>query len=753
MFQSILHDLRLALRGMRARPAFAAVVLATLTLGIGANAAIFSVVNGVLLKPLPYADVERVVQVSHEDPYYSVSEPEFRDYKVGTRTLATVAAYQRTSATLLGEGDAERLDVARVSDGFFSALGVRPLVGRAFLPAEDRPDAEQVAVLSEGLWRHRFAGDSRIVGRTVVLDGQPRTVVGVMPARFDFPAREVALWTPLRLNYDSLWTRNNHYLTVVARAAAGHSPAAAGAELNAMARAFMRDYPETYFPDKPLRVKVTPLGDQLLGDTRPYLLALLGAVGFVLLIACANVANLLLARGEARRKEQAIRTALGATRARLARQGLTESVVYAAAGGALGVAFAWLGVRALLALAPATIPRLDEVRVDLPVLLFTALLSLLTGLTFGLAPSLRAARQDPADTLKEGGKTSAAQGRGAGRARGMLVAAETALAVVTLTGAGLMVRSLWKLQAVELGFEPRGVLIARVSPSADAYDDARTVGFYQELLSRAAALPGVRAAGAVRDLPIGDGHSMWSIMLDGRVVKTIAEAPGATPQQVTSEYFRAMAIPVVRGRAFTEADRDGAPPVTVINETMARQFWPNEDPLGHTLKMFNEESPWVTIVGVVKDVRSGGFAADAPPTMYFPHAQAGKSAYYTPRTMNLVVRTDRDPLALAGPVRELVRQMDRGIPVSRVGAMEEIVAGSVASRRFSTTLLATFAVVAALLAGIGIYGVISYLASQRTYEIGLRMALGAGRGQVVRLMMRQGVRYAAAGVVLGLLGA
>jgi putative ABC transport system permease protein len=756
MLESILHDFRLTLRGMRARPTFAAVILATLALGIGANAAIFSVVNGVLLKPLPYADVGGVVQVSHEEPYHSVSEPEFRDYKVGARTLATVSAYQLGSGTLAGggdRGDAERLEVAHVSDGFFSILGVRPLLGRTFLPAEDGPNAERVVVLGYGLWRRRFAADPAVVGQTIQFNGFPRTVVGVMPPRFDFPARQVALWAPLRLNYDSLWTRNNHYLTLIARVAPGQTAAAAGAEMDAMAAAFTRDYPETYFPGKPLDAKVTRLADQLLGDTRPYLLALLGAVGFVLLIACANVANLLLARGEVRRKEQAIRTALGATRARIVRQVMTESVVYAVAGGVLGVLLAHLGVRGLLALAPATIPRLDEVRLDLQVLLFTALLSLLTGVTFGLVPSLRGSRPDPADTLKEGGRASSAQGRGAGRARGVLVAAEIALAVVTLTGAGLMLRSLWKLQGVDIGFEPRGVLVARVSLPQPEYDDARAATFYRELLARAAALPGVRAAGAVADLPVGDGFSFWSIMLDGKVVKTIAEAPGAMPQQVTPDYFRAMAIPVVRGRAFTEADREGAPPVAVVNETMAKQFWPDDGGVGHTLKMFNEQSPWVTIVGVVKDVRSAGPGAEVPPTMYFPHAQAAASAHYAPRTMNVVIRGAADPLALAGPLRDLVRQMDRGVPVSRVETMESIVAEAMASRRFSTTLLATFAVLAALLAGIGIYGVISFIASQRAYEIGLRMALGAERRQVVGLMVGQGTRFAAAGVVVGLAGA
>ena len=749
MLATIMQDLRFALRGMRRAPGFTVTVLATLAIGIGASVTIFSVVNGVLLKPLPYPEPHRIVRAQHLQPLGTVSEPEFVDYKREATAFALLAAYHTAPVTLGGsEGEPERIEAAVVSEDFFPVLSRPMALGRSYNAEENRRGGPFATVISHGLWQRRFGGDSSIIGRQIVVNERPRTIIGVTQQGTDFPSNRISVWLPMRLNYDTLWTRNNHYLQLIGRLASGATVERAGLEIQTLARRFQRDFPDMYGGGA-LITRVAPLSNVIVADAKPYIMALFGAVGFVLLIACVNVANLMLARGESRRKEIAIRSAMGASRTRVTRQALTESLLFAIAGGVLGLLAAIGGVGALRALAPSTVPRVDEVAVDPMVVVFAIAVTLVTGMLFGTGPALRAVRDDAAESLKEGGKTSSGNARGLGRLRRTLAVSEIALAVVALSGAGLMLRSLWHLQAIDLGFRPDHVLAVRLAPP-QRYQGQQAATLYDRMLERVRALPDVEKAAAVEDLPITDGNSEWSILVDGAPMTTVANAPAAMPQKVTPDYFETMGVRLVRGRTFTNADRADAPLVAVVNETMEKKLWPGKSAIGGTVKLLSEERPWVTVVGVVRDVRSRGFLDEVPPTMYFPQAQAERAAWYVPSQMWLVIRTRGEPSAIAASVRAIIREIEPSTPIATVQTMTEAVAASVASRRFTTSLITGFALIAVLLAGLGVYGVITYSVNQRQFEMGIRMALGATRSRVVNQILGEGLRTGAMGAAIGL---
>ena len=749
MLATILQDIKFAWRGMRRAPGFTLTVLATLVIGIGASVTIFSVVNGVLLKPLPYPEPHRIVRAQHLQPFGTVSEPEFVDYKREAKAFALLAAYTTAPVTLAGtDREPERIEAAVVSEDFFPVLSRPMALGRTYSDDENRRGGPFVTVISHGLWQRRFGGDSSIIGQQIVINGRQRTVIGVAPPGTDFPTNKISIWLPMRLNYDTLWTRNNHYLELIGRLAPNATVERAGVEIQTLARRFQKDFPDMYGGGA-LISRVAPLSNVIVADAKPYIMALFGAVGFVLLIACVNVANLMLARGESRRKEIAIRSAMGASRTRVTRQALTESLLFAVAGGVLGLLVAIGGVGALRALAPSSVPRVDEVAVDPMVVVFAMAVTLVTGMLFGTGPALRAVRDDAAESLKEGGKTSSGNARGLGRMRRHLAVSEIALAVVALSGAGLMMRSLWHLQAIDLGFRPDHVLAMRLAPP-QRYADGQGTALYQRILERVRALPDVEKAGAVEDLPITDGNSMWSILIDGAPQTTVANAPAAMPQKVTPDYFETMGIRLLRGRTFTEADHPDGQLVAVVNETMEKKLWPGKSAIGGTVKLLAEQMPWATVVGVVRDVRSRGFLEEIPPTMYFAQAQAGHIAFYVPHHMWILARTRGEPSAIASSVRTIVREIEPATPIATVQTMDEAVAASVASRRFTTSLIAGFALIAVLLAGLGVYGVITYSVNQRQFEMGIRMALGASRSRVVNQVLGEGLWTGAIGAGIGL---
>lgn len=742
----MLNDLRYAFRMMVKHRLFTCVAVLALGLGIGANTAIFSVINAVVLRPLPYGNPEQLVTVLH-DGAKPVAPANYFDLAAQNQSFAAIAAAQWWEPNLTGREQPEHLRGLQLTAQMFQVLGVSPVIGRTFNADEDQPGRERVVVLSHGLWQRRFGGDAGVVGQQVTFDGESYTIIGVMPAEFQFApfwATKAELWSPLNLAARAN-DRGGQSLRVFARLKPDVTRAMAQAEVATIFRRLEQEHPET---NKELAITVEPLHEQVVGKTRPALLILFGAVSFVLLIACANVANLMMARATSRQKEIALRTALGANSARIARQLLTESVVIALIGGAFGLLLSIAGMRALLALGPGSLPRLQTIGLDLPTLAVTFGLSIVTGLLFGLAPVLQTRKWNWFESLKESTRGSSA-GRGRVNARRLLVISEVALALMLLVGGGLMVRSFAHLRAVDPGFNPDHLLTMTISLAGSAQNTAtKRVAFFNELLQRVDSVPGVQSASAINHLPLGGDVWTVSYLVEGRPAPAPGEKQAAVYRVIQPDYFRTMGATLLKGRDFTAHDNDTSPQVVIVNESFAKRHWPNEDPLGKRIRVSQDDYVPREIVGVVKPLKQDQWTAEPNLEMYLPHLQEP-----TPRALSLVVRSSGDPLALVGAVENQVWSIDKNLAVAEIRTMQEVIAGSIEQHRFNLFLLGLFAFVALVLALVGIYGVMSESVNARTHEIGIRMALGARAADVLRMVVGQGMTLAVIGIVIGLFGA
>jgi putative ABC transport system permease protein len=758
MMGSLIQDVRYGFRMLASKPGITLVAAIALALGIGANTAIFSVVNTVVLRPFPFKDPDRLVLLwQHHAKLVDLdrmwmSYPDFLDWRASNDVFEHLGAYRSSSVNLTGKDLPEEVQTAEVSSDVFAVLGVQPLLGRTILPEEDKVGAPPVVVLSHGLWQRRYGSDPELVGQQVSLDGVSHTVVGIMPKGFQFPlrARPVELWTAIGLDADRPWmaNRGSHPgITAIGLLKPGVTLEQARAGMAAVTGNLAQQYPQT---NKHTTAVLEWFNDEMIGDIRPVLFVLLGGVAFVLLIACANVASLLMSRATARQKEIAIRTALGASRKRIVRQMLTESMLLSILGGLLGLVLALWGIDLLMALSPASIPRLRDTGIDGRVLAFTLVVAMLTGFVFGLAPALSGSKPDLNGSLKDGSRGTT-EGVRANRVRSLLVVGEIGLALVLLIGAGLMIKSFIRLMDVRSGFNPENVLTAGIPLASPKYDPPQSQReFFGRVLEKVEALPGVRAAGVTSSMPLGGGSWQSGMVIEGRPAPPDGINPLADISRISPDYFKAAGISLIDGRHFDEHDSADSTRVVMIDETLARRFWPDGSPLGKRVAVDRDQNRqliWREIVGVVNHVKMYGLDEDSRIQIYMPHTQNPS------QVMTLMVRSETDPSELAAAVRRHVLEIDGDQPLSDVRTFEEVVEQSTASRRFSMLLFSIFAGVALVLASVGIYGVMSFSVTQRTHEIGIRMALGAKPGDVLRLVLGRAIMLAVAGVAAGVLGA